>query len=112
MLEEVVRARDHVVVDRDVLLRAQLVDQLLHRARRDDFVGVALDDDARGRAGREEGEIVHVGGRRHRDEQANLGAGLKKMYTGSRKEKSRFGKQGFGESEYVGGAESIEKKKR
>src|SRR3546814_8570502 len=69
MLEEVVRARDYVVVDRDVLLRAQLVDQLLHRARRDDFVGVALDDDARGRAGREEGEIVHVGGRRHRSEE-------------------------------------------
>ena len=45
--EEMVRARDRVVMDRDVALGAELVDQLLDRARGDDFVGLALDDDPR-----------------------------------------------------------------
>ena len=36
--EEVVRARDQVVMDGDVPLGAQLVDQLLDGARRHDFV--------------------------------------------------------------------------
>ena len=45
--EEVVRAGDQVVMDGDVPLRAQLVDELLDRARSDDLVGFALDDDAR-----------------------------------------------------------------
>src|SRR3954452_12846849 len=67
-----VRVRDQVVIDRDVALRPQLVDELLYRARSDDFVGFALDDDARGRAGGEEAEVVHVGGRRDRDEASDL----------------------------------------
>ncbi|KIT94836.1 hypothetical protein QT23_00190, partial [Staphylococcus aureus] len=72
VLEEVVRARDGVVMDGDVLLRAQLVDQLLHRARRHHLVILALDDDARGRAGGEEGEVEHVRRRGDRDEAADL----------------------------------------
>src|SRR3546814_7182938 len=47
MLEEMVRARDFVVMDGDALLRAQFVDQFLDRARRHDFVLSARDDDAR-----------------------------------------------------------------
>src|SRR3546814_5490255 len=47
MLEEVVGAWNLVVMDRDALLGAQLVDQLLHRARRHDLVLPARDDDAR-----------------------------------------------------------------
>jgi hypothetical protein len=50
ILIEMVGARDLVMVDRDVLLRAQLIDQLLHRIGRDDRVGCALHDDAAGRA--------------------------------------------------------------
>src|SRR3546814_14459288 len=71
MLEEVVGAWNLVVMDRDALLGAQLVDQLLHRARRHDLVLPARDDDARRGAGREEAEVVHV--RRRRSEERRVG---------------------------------------
>ncbi len=86
MLEEVVRARDGVVMDGDVLLGAQLVDQLLHGDRRHHLVAVALDDDARGGAGREEGEVVEVGGRRDRDEALDLRPAHQELHADPRAE--------------------------
>ncbi len=69
------------MVDGDVALRAELVDQLLHRDRGDDFVGFALDDDSRGRARSEESEVVHVGGRGDRDEALDLGAAHQQLHS-------------------------------
>jgi len=61
---EVIGAADHAVVDQDVALARQALGQLLHRIVRHDVVLVALQDQARGRAGCQEGEIEHVGRRR------------------------------------------------
>src|SRR3546814_15255039 len=72
MLEEMVRAWNLVVMDGDALLRAQLVDELLDRARRHDLIGAARDDDPRRGAGREEAEIIHVR-RRRRSEERRVG---------------------------------------
>lgn len=63
-----------VMVDGYMPLRAEFIDEFLHSVRVDDFVLRTLDDDARRRAGREEAEIVHIGGRRDRDETADFGA--------------------------------------
>lgn len=72
MLEEMVRTRDFVVMDGDVLLGAQLVDQLLHSARRHHFIRRALNDYAGRRAGCKEGKVVHIGGRCDGYKAANL----------------------------------------
>src|SRR5690348_12394250 len=76
-----VRAGDQVVVDRDVPLRAELVDELLDRAWGDDLVRLALNDDSRGWAGGEEAEIVHVCGRSDRDEAADLRAPHQQLHS-------------------------------
>src|SRR5689334_15899206 len=68
VLEEVVGAIDDLLLDGDALLRLELIDQFLHRLRRRHAVLVAVDDEARRRAGREEREIVEVLGRRDGDE--------------------------------------------
>src|SRR3546814_15591166 len=81
MLEEMVRARDFVVMDGDALLRAQFVDQFLDRARRHDFVLSARDDDARRGAGGQEAEIIHVRRRRERQKAANLGPPPQKLHS-------------------------------
>ncbi len=60
VLEEVVRALHDRVVDLDALLGLQLVDERLDVLRRRDLVLVAMDDEARRRAGGEEGEVVEV----------------------------------------------------
>src|SRR3569623_3620882 len=98
MLEEVVRLRDRVVVDRDVALGAELVDELLDRDRGRDFVILAGDDDAAGGAWREEGEVVEVGGWRDRDEAANFGAAHQKLHADPRAEAATGnpGGRGFG----------------
>lgn len=57
-----------IMVDGDVLLGAELVDQLLHSIRRNYGVCHALNHDARSGAGGEEAEIVHVRWWRNRDE--------------------------------------------
>src|SRR5574338_1458242 len=73
-------------MDGDVPLRPQLVDELLHRAGRDDFVRFALDDDARGRTWREEAEVVHVRRRRDRDEAPDLRTPHQKLHAYPRAE--------------------------
>src|SRR5690606_7294761 len=60
VLVEMVGALDGLLLDGDALLQLELVDQLLHRFGRGHAVLVAVDDQARGRAGGEEGEIVKV----------------------------------------------------
>ena len=47
IFEEMVGARNFLVVNGDVPLRAELIDQFLHRIRVHDFVIHALNDDAR-----------------------------------------------------------------
>jgi cysteine desulfurase len=59
-------------MDRDVPLRAKLVDELLNRAWSNNLVSLALNDDPRRRARREKAEIVHVRGRRDRNEAADF----------------------------------------
>src|SRR5436190_11098786 len=75
-----VRARNQLVIDRDVALRPELVDQLLDGARSDDFVGLALDDDAGGGAGRQKAEVVHVRGRRDRNEALDFGPAHQQLH--------------------------------
>src|SRR5258708_14803010 len=66
--------------DGDVALGPELVDQLLDRARGHHFIGLALNDDARGWARREEAEVVHVRRRRDRDEAADLRAAHQELH--------------------------------
>ncbi len=73
MVEEMVGAGDDAVIDLDVALMRELGDQLLRRLERHDRVLVAMDDEAGGRARRQEAEIVEIGGRRHGDEAGDLG---------------------------------------
>ncbi|MCW2338795.1 hypothetical protein M2337_003028 [Sphingobium sp. B2D3A] len=80
MLEEVIGVADLVMMDGDALLRAQLVDQLLHGGGRDDLIVNTLHDDAGGGAGREEREVVHVGRRGHRDKAAHFWAAHQQLH--------------------------------
>ena len=80
MLEEMVGARDFVVVDCDVLLGPQLLNQLAYRARCHHRIGRTLDHDARSGARGKEAEIVHIGGRRDRDEAADFGAAHQQLH--------------------------------
>src|SRR5690606_10290635 len=86
VLEEVVCTRDFLVVDRDVPLRAKLLDQFGHSDRLHHGVRRALDEDARGRAGGEEREVVHVGRRRDRNETADLRAAHQELHSDQRAE--------------------------
>src|SRR3546814_14391477 len=86
MLEEMVRAWNLVVMDGDALLRAQLVDELLDRARRHDLIGAARDDDPRRGAGREEAEIIHVRRRLDRPEATDHGPPHQKIHAEPRHE--------------------------
>lgn len=79
-------AGDDVMLDRNVLLRPQLVDQLLGSQRRRDFIGIALNDDARSRAWGEKAEVIHIGRRRYRDETANFGAAHQELHADQRTE--------------------------
>ena len=81
-----VRVADFIVMDCNVLLGAKLVHQLLDRARSYHFVARALDDDARRWAGGKEGEIIHVRGRRDRDEALDFGAAHKELHPDQRAE--------------------------
>ena len=73
MFEEVIGVRHRLMLDGDVALGLELVDELLHRQPGDHLVVFAVDDDAARRARREEGEIVHVGRWRYRNEALDLG---------------------------------------
>src|ERR1700733_8112279 len=67
-IEEMIRAGDDLLIDHDALLRLELLDQRIDVFRRHYRILLAMDDQAGGRAGREEGEVVEIGGRRDRDE--------------------------------------------
>src|SRR5689334_24166211 len=86
------------MVDRDVPLGPELVDELLDRAWSDHFIGLALDDDARRGAGREEAEVVHVRRRSDRNEAADLRAPHQQLHADPRaKADARDpGRLGFG----------------
>src|SRR5262245_50329565 len=60
VLEEVVGARDDLVVDLDAALRLELTAQLRDRRRGHDTILIAVQHQARGGAGRQEREIVKV----------------------------------------------------
>ena len=84
--EEVVGAGQRLLRDGDALLRVQLVDQALHVLRRRHLVGIAMDDQARRRAGRQEREIIGVGLRRDRDEAFDLRPAHQKLHADPRAE--------------------------
>src|ERR1051326_3204657 len=67
-VEEMVRARNDFLIDDDALLGLELLDEAGHVLGRDDGILVAMDDEARGRAGREEREVIEVGRRADRNE--------------------------------------------
>ena len=66
-------ARHLAEVDLDVALMRQLGDELLHRFDRHQIVLGAVQDEARGGAGREKREVVDIGRRGHGDEALDLG---------------------------------------
>ncbi len=80
ILPEVGRALFQFVVDDDALLGAQLVDHALDLDRRNDGVGSTVQEQARGRAGRQEAEIIHVRRRRHGDEAVRFRAAHQKLH--------------------------------
>jgi len=84
ILEEMVGARDLFVMDRDVLLRAQFIDQLLNSAGLNHRIRRTLDKDARRGAGREEAEIIHIGGRCNRDKAAHFRAAHQQLHADQR----------------------------
>jgi len=71
-LEEVVGAGDDLLLDGDALLRLEFVDELLHRGRRGDPVLVAMDDESRRGAGRQERKVVEIFRRGHGNEAFHL----------------------------------------
>jgi len=73
-VEEVVGALDGAGLDRDALLQRQACNELLDIGLRHDLVLLRADDQAGRRAGGEEGEVVGVCRRRHRNEAVDLGA--------------------------------------
>ena len=80
VFEEMAGAFNLFVGDRDALLVAQLANKcggILHRCHP---VGGAIDDQTRGGAGRKEGEVIHVGGRRYRDEPGDFRAPHQKLH--------------------------------
>src|SRR6185312_4568099 len=79
-VEEVVGALHHLLLDDDALLRLQLLDQRVHVLGRHHRILVAVDDQARGRAGSEEGEVVEVRRRADRDEALDLGAAHQQLH--------------------------------
>src|SRR6056297_2822337 len=80
VLEEMPRALDLGMGDGDALLLVQLAHERMGVLRRRHPVGGAVDDEARRRAGGEEGEIVHVRRRRDRDEAGDLGPPHQKLH--------------------------------
>src|SRR5712691_10815317 len=72
-VEEMIGARDHLLLDHDALLGLELVDKPGDALVRHHRVLVAVHDHARGRAGSEERKIIEVRRRRDRDEALDLG---------------------------------------
>src|SRR5690606_28976458 len=79
-IEEVIAVLDHVVVDRDAALLAQLVDELHDGLGGRDHVPLAMDDQARGGAGGEEAEIIHVGRQAGAEEPLDLGPAHQELH--------------------------------
>src|SRR3954454_6224425 len=61
VLEEVISARDDLVLDDDALLRLELGDQAMGRLGRGDRILLSIDEQARRRAGGEKRKIVMLG---------------------------------------------------
>ena len=80
VFEEMIGARNHRVLDLDALLRLELLDEAGDFLQGRDAVLVAMHEQAGGRAGREEGEIEAVGGRRDRDEAFDLRPAHQKLH--------------------------------
>ena len=79
-VEEVVGAIDHRVLELHALLRLHLLDHAHHVLDGRDAVLRAVDEEARRRAGSEEGEVVAVRHRGDRDEALDLGAAHEKLH--------------------------------
>ncbi len=80
VLEEVVRVRDHGVLDLHALLHLRLLRQFPDGSRGHHPVLVAVDHQARGGARGEEGVVVEVGGRGDADEAVDLGAAHQQLH--------------------------------
>ena len=84
-------------MDGDVALRLQLVHQLEHGRWRHHFVVFAVHDDPARRARGQEGEIIHVGRRRDRDEALDLRPAHQQLHAdpGAKGEAAHPGGVGF-----------------
>jgi hypothetical protein len=85
--EEVVGTGHGLLRDENALLRLELFDQPLNILFRSDAVGIAMDDEAGGRAGCQEREVVSVGLRRDRDEAFYFGAAHQELHADPRPER-------------------------
>src|SRR5262245_34454311 len=79
-VEEMVGARDHLLLDHDALLGLELVDQTVDVLVRHHGVLVAVDDHPGRRAGREEGEVVEVRRRGDRNKAFDLGPAHEQLH--------------------------------
>src|SRR5437588_10050225 len=71
-VEEMIGARDHLLLDHDALLRLELLDEDADVLVRHHCILIAMNDHAGGWAWREERKIVEIGWRRDRDEALDL----------------------------------------
>ena len=80
ILEEMVSALHHGVLDKDALLGLQLLDQAHNFLERRNAILIAVDEQARRGAWGEEREIETVCGRRNRDEALDFGAAHQQLH--------------------------------
>src|SRR5262245_65473445 len=79
-VEEMIGARDHLLLDHDALLSLELVDKAADVLVRHDGILVAVNDHAGGGAGREKGKVIEVGGRGDRDEPLDFGPSHEQLH--------------------------------
>src|SRR5580700_9026372 len=79
-VEEMIGAGDDLLLDDDAFLRLEFFNEVGDVARRHHRVLVAVDDQAGGRAGRQEREVVEIGRRRDRDETLDLRPAHQKLH--------------------------------
>src|SRR6516165_4778956 len=79
-VKEMIGAGHDLLLDHNALLRLELLDQIGHVSMRHHGVFVAMDNEPRRRAGREERKVVEIGRRCDRDETLDLGSAHQKLH--------------------------------